>query len=97
MDNLGIDVLINGTSTGHALPNFGWPSLHGFAIDSGFIAGINTLDFVLQNQGGPTGLRVEMSGTAFVPEPTSMALMALVGAALLMRPLRFHQFHKKYQ
>jgi hypothetical protein len=77
VDNLGLDILINGASTGYSLPQFGWNSLHEFAIDSGFVSGTNTLDFVLQNQGGPTGLRVEMSGTAFVPEPSGLSLVAL--------------------
>lgn len=36
-----------------------------FTINSGFVAGVNTLDFVVTNTGaGPTGLRVDLSGTA---------------------------------
>ena len=36
-------------------------------INTGFIAGVNTLDFVVNNGGpgiNPTGVRVELSGTA---------------------------------
>lgn len=76
-DNIGSDILINGTSTGNSLPNFGWAQLHDFEISNGFIPGINTLDFVLFNEGGPTGLRVEMAGTALVPEPSSMAFVCI--------------------
>jgi hypothetical protein len=66
-DNQGPQVLLNGVATGatndgnfSALTNF-------FAITSGFIAGTNTLDFVVTNIGpgtNPTGVRVELSGTA---------------------------------
>jgi hypothetical protein len=45
-------------------------------INSGFINGVNTLDFIVNNDGGPTGLRVELSGTSSVaPEPTSLLLI----------------------
>jgi hypothetical protein len=83
MDDAGVDILINGVSTGPLSSNFqSWTS---FSINSNFVAGINTLDFVTYNAGGPTGLRVEMSGTAApapsdgVPEP---ATMVLLGAGL---------------
>ena len=62
-----------------------------FSVTSGFVAGINTLSFsVLNNGGGPTGLRVEYTGNNFaaaVPEPTSYAL-ALAGVATAFLVLR---------
>ena len=45
----------------------GFDSATNFSISSGFAAGLNTLDFVVNNAGSspnPTGLRVEISGTA---------------------------------
>ncbi len=38
-----------------------------FVISSGFVAGENTMDFIVNNGGSsrnPTGLRVDLSGTA---------------------------------
>ncbi len=64
-DNNGVDILINGVSTGFATPYeaFGW-GLFPFEIKSGFISGINTIDFVVNNGYAPTGLRVEFAPTA---------------------------------
>jgi hypothetical protein len=60
-----------------------------FFIDSGFIAGSNRLEFVTESTLNPTGLRVEMTGTAAVPEPASWAMLiagfGLVGAAARRR------------
>ncbi len=78
VDNYGIDILLNGVSTGFAAAGF--QSFYSFAINSGFADGVNTLDFIVNNQGGPTGLRTEMAGVAEVPEPASMAVL---GAGLL--------------
>jgi hypothetical protein len=71
-DNAGKDIWINGVATGQANNNqFG--SWTPFQITGGFVEGKNTLTFVVNNgQGaddgsGPTGLRVEMSGTAIPP------------------------------
>ena len=79
-DNAGFDVLINGVSTGASIP-YGSDGAYSFqnwsgpiTIGNGFVAGINTLDFIVQNTSGPTALRVEISGTAAqVPEPSSLA------------------------
>jgi hypothetical protein len=78
-DNEGVDILINGHSTGitNGSTDTGqymswWP----FSISSGFAAGINTLEFVVNNDGGPTALRVEMTGTvATIPELSTWAMM----------------------
>jgi hypothetical protein len=59
-----------------------------FSANSGFVSGVNTLDFVVtnwaQNGGNPTGLRVEFnsSNVAAVPEPETYAMM-LAGLGLV--------------
>ena len=75
-DNFGLDILLNGTSTGftHDDPNVQFHAFSGFSINSGFVDGVNTLDFVVSNPGdpgiiNPTGLRVEMTGSADLPLP----------------------------
>lgn len=86
-DNTG-DILLNGASTGFTSSTFS--SYSPFTLNSGFVAGLNTIDFSWSNAGGPGGLRVEFS-EAFatptpldgqVPEPASIALM-LSGVAAL--------------
>jgi hypothetical protein len=68
VDNNGA-ILLNGnptpvaTLTGGGSGNF--TTWHPFTITTGLVAGQNTLDFSVTNVGaGPTGLRVELSGTA---------------------------------
>ncbi|MDG2123008.1 MAG: immunoglobulin domain-containing protein [Verrucomicrobiales bacterium] len=70
-DNGGVDIIINGFSTGQSNDgNFGvW---HDFFLDfpSDFVAGVNTIDFVFNNAGdapNPGGLRIEMIGTIAAP------------------------------
>lgn len=78
VDNIGVNILLNGVSTGITATDF--TAFYPLTIKTGFIAGLNTLDFVVRNQGGPTGLRVEMTGSATpnavnVPEPVSLAIL----------------------
>ena len=76
-DNEGVEILINGVATGNTIPSpTSYESFTSFAISSGFVLGTNTLDFLVNNDGGPTALRVEIA----VPEPASLALL---GSALL--------------
>ena len=61
-DNELSNILLNDVPTGKTAGGFNsWSS---FTISSGFVAGVNTLDFIVNNGGGPTGLRVEVTGTA---------------------------------
>jgi hypothetical protein len=86
-DHAGLDVLINGASTGFS--HLDWDQVayySSFTITSGFVNGLNTLDFVVQNDetppGGnnPTALRVEFSP---VPEPSTLVLLAIGAVGLL--------------
>jgi len=99
-DNVGVDILINGISTGNNIPGNGgdgfsaFDRFTNFSITEGFISGLNTLDFVVQDQGVISGFHVgEISGTATilesepVPEPTAtLGLLAFgtigLGSAL---------------
>lgn len=85
-DNQGIDILINGISTGINLPgisisNFG--QLHAFQIVDNFVAGTNTLDFIVLDNGAVSAFRTELIVTV-VPIPGAVWLflsaIALGGA-----------------
>lgn len=96
VDNFG-RILLNGAETGQSLPNaaLSFTQLNGFSINSGFVSGLNTLDFVVQELGSGTGLRVDnLTGRATalddaIPEPATWALMiagfGLAGIALRSR------------
>ena len=87
-DNEGVDILINGVSTGISLPgssldNFG--QLHSFQIVDNFVLGINTLDFIVRDVGNVSAFRAELVGTV-VPIPAAVwlfgsGLLGLVGFA----------------
>ncbi|HME43740.1 MAG TPA: PEP-CTERM sorting domain-containing protein [Syntrophorhabdales bacterium] len=92
-DNNGV-IFLNGVSTGVTTPTLGFSSFTPFTISSGFVSGVNTLEFQVTNLadvapfGGPTGLQVQLSGTAnAVPEPLSLFLFGagLVGMAVIGR------------
>jgi hypothetical protein len=90
VDNAG-SIALNGVATGVSLSGgatSNYSALHAFTLSSGFVAGINTLDFTVLDLGVATGLRVDsLVGTAnAVPEPASWAMMiggfGLLGGAL---------------
>jgi hypothetical protein len=68
-DNGGTDILLNGASLG-ITQSGNFAGFADFTIASGFVAGTNVLEFVVNNAGtdiNPTGLRVEMRGTVELP------------------------------
>jgi hypothetical protein len=70
-DNTGLDILINGLSTGNTIPygnpcglgGYSYYHLCPLSITTGFQQGLNILDFVVYNEGDITGLHVQMTGT----------------------------------
>lgn len=95
-DNSGT-IFLNNANTG--ITSSGFTSWTGFSLTSGFVAGINTLDFIVDNHtqatGNPVGLRVEfLSATAAaVPEPATVvagALLLLPFGASMVRIVRRH-------
>ena len=89
-DNNGLNILINGTSLGFTTPFTAFSSgFFAFSVTSSFVSGVNTLDFVVNNGGGPTALRIQATGTAdplstAVPEPATAILVALGLAGLVV-------------
>lgn len=68
-------------STGFTAASFATQS---FQATSGFLPGLNTLEFLVHNEVGPTGLRVDyVLEAAPVPEPAAWAMLAAGGLALL--------------
>jgi hypothetical protein len=91
-DNAGLDIRLNGVSKGFSHGSNFSVGFFAFSLTSGFQAGINTIDFVVNNAAGggnnPVALRVEMTGTANqIPEPEGLALvgMALFAAGVARR------------
>lgn len=93
VDNEG-EIFLNGVSTGFSLTgtvvqNFN--QLYAFTINSGFVAGLNTLSIRVNDTGAPASVRVDgLSLTAnAVPEPASWMLLitgfGLVGVAARRR------------
>jgi hypothetical protein len=92
-DNEGLDILINGTSTGNEIDpddlsgiHDAFNQLHAFSVTSGFVSGTNTLDFVVKDNQDVAGFRASgIDGTAEVPTPASGAVLGLAGLLLGLR------------
>jgi len=100
-DNQGLDILINGASTGQANTGSHTQAVdafpgNAFTLDSagGLVAGVNTITFVWGN--GPAGgagsqfpnpihARVEFRGYAIVPSPASLTVLLLSAVGAAMR------------
>lgn len=82
VDNIG-EIFLNGVDTGIGLP-FGFDAfqtLHAFSITSGFVLGLNKLDFVIVDTGPPLAFRVD-GITSAIPELSTWAMMLLGFAGL---------------
>ena len=84
-DNYGLDILINGQSTGQTATGFS--SWFGFSVAPGsLVSGINTLDFVVRDVGGISGFRAEfLTATANAQSnavPDGGTTLVLLGGVL---------------
>ncbi len=74
------DIRINGTSTGHTSASNGSNAWHALQIDEGsfpgaFAHGVNTLDFVVNNDLTGAGLRTDDLVVEYLPEPGAWAAL----------------------
>lgn len=98
-DDASPGIYLNGVFTGFSRPVEPPSVFTPFTLTTGFVAGVNTLDFVVDNgplnNFNPTALRVEMSGTAAeqsaVPEPSACLLIASGAGLLFVRNRRLRQ------
>ena len=88
-----VTIYLNRSSSASFGSTSSFSSLTPFTINSGFIAGLNLVDFVVYNTDGPTGLLVDgtqASATAVTPEPRSLLLLStgLLGGILFVKKLQ---------
>lgn len=90
-DNTG-EMFLNGVSTGLTTDGESYKHLTAFNLDSGFVAGMNTLEFRVLNEfvgPNPSGLCVANLAASLVPEPSAFALTsAFFVAAVVCRSMR---------
>lgn len=104
VDNIGF-IRLNGQTSGigsgtlslsggsSATSNFN--TFHDFALNDGFVSGVNTLEFVLTDLGAPGGFNLTaLTGSAaIIPEPSIYAL--LIGAGTLAFAFARRRFRKE--
>ncbi len=98
VDNSIVDILVNGQSSGFSGGGFSIGQQLDFLIPvgfGGFQDGVNTLSFLVNNEGGapnPEAVYVtSLVGTAdtvAIPEPGTVALLGLTGVGLLVSHIR---------
>jgi hypothetical protein len=81
----GSSIYLNGVNTGFTTPYVPYPDgpftyIYNFTLNSGFVPGLNTLEFHVYNESGPTGLLVQN----LVPEPATLWALGL-GSLVLKR------------
>lgn len=92
MSDNAAEIHLNGVPTGQTTPAGGYTAWTPFVLTSGFVEGINTLDFVVESLPvfGPTsysGVRVEMSGqVTFCDNPC-------VAPYIISQPVSTHGIH----
>lgn len=90
-DNVGTQILVNGNVFNQTSPGF--DSWSAFSLNSGFVSGLNIIDFVVEDYGYKGGFRAEwLSAEADLtpvpaPEPITWVLMgsALVAIGVFKR------------
>lgn len=89
-DNNGLDILVNGNSTGQTTPVEAFRNWHSFNIPNQYlVAGANQIDFKVDEIGAPGAFRAEfLHGTADpiftgVPDPASSVGLMSLGLASL--------------
>ena len=88
-DNIGTNILINGAPTGQTSSGFtAWTNFS--ILNTSLVAGINTLDFVVTDQGSPGAFRAEFLTATANPVstqppgvPDSGSTLVLLGASVL--------------
>ena len=86
-DNTG-EMFLNGVSTGFTTNPESYKHLTAFDLASGFVTGVNTLEFRVLNEfvgPNPSGLCVAGLTATLVPEPTAFALTIAYFAAAVTR------------